>query len=386
MRVAWRTAIHCNTLQRTATHCNTLQHTATHCNTLQHTATHCQLSMRVAWRTLIVYTYPKKCKAHWYTHCNTLQHTATHCNTLQQTCRIWTSYTCTHTLHIPKNAKHIGRDAMVYVCYDSFICGTPSDMTYWYRVHIYQNCRTAYWKRRYNIRVLWRIHMCVTACSMTYWYRVYLYYRIEDGTEHWKRVRATMYVWCDSFVYWCVARLIYSCVITRLSCTHIHALQHTATYYNKHAAFEPRTHVHTLHTLQHTATHCYTLQHTATHMPHSCLVYIHTHCNALQHIATHYNTRAAFVSHTHIHTLQHTATYCNTLQHTATHCNTLQHTATHCNTQSHTATPYNIHAAFVCVTWLTRTSATTRPCVWHDVLVTWRSGISCTYTHIHIYA
>ena len=110
-----------------------------------------------------------------------------------------------------------------------------------------------------------------------------------------------MYVWCDSFIYSYVARLMYSAgEITHLSCTHIHALQHTATYYNKRAAFEPRTHVHTLHTLQHTATHC-------------------THCSTLQHTATHYNVLQ--------HTCRIRVSYAYT--HSATHCNTLQHTTTH---------------------------------------------------------
>jgi len=45
--------------------------------------------------------------------------------------------------------------------------------------------------------------------------------------------------------------------------------------------------------------------------------------------ATHCNT---------LHTLQHTATHCNTIQNTTTRCNVLQHTATRCNTLQHAAT------------------------------------------------
>jgi len=72
----------------------------------------------------------------------------------------------------------------------------------------------------------------------------------------------------------------------------------------------------------HTATHCNTSQHAATTLCNTCAEYPYW----------------TITGKTTMHTLQHTATHCSTLQHTATHCNTLQHTATHCNILQHTCT------------------------------------------------
>jgi len=127
----------------------------------------------------------------------------------------------------------------------------------------------------------------------------------------------------------------------------------------------PSAATHSLHTLQHTATHCNTLQHTATH----CNI-----CNTPQRTATLCNTLQ--YTATHRNTPQHSATICNNMQHSATLCNTLQHSATHCNKLQHTldVSSWNQSGACAVVYVCVRDTCACVHCVFVHISV-----------HVHVY-
>jgi len=107
---------------------------------------------------------------------------------------------------------------------------------------------------------------------------------------------------------------MYEAIMSEVITSEANTLLHTAKHCN---------------ILQHAATRCNILQHTSClKLSHLSL----PHCNILQHTATRSNTMQHADTHTMSEAIKSEANTLHTLQHTATHCSALQHDATNCNT------------------------------------------------------